>query len=81
VSTNAGSGDTYVSKTRGDENQTGDTAAQAGNAVATFIFDVTSVTTHKMRMLVSDSGSEDWTIQGTSTYNETHILFKKLAAT
>jgi len=83
---------TYFSIESTVDNSTYDTAASAyasinqassnwyGNGTITFIFDVTSVSTHKVRFKTthSDSGT---TVRGSSGANETHMTFMRLGDT
>ena len=90
---NGGGGTTRISIERAEDAGSGDTYVVVSTslqtcvsnerkmAVTQYLFDVTSVTTHKIRFSAADEGGNDWSLQGSTSNNVTNFLFKRLGAT
>ena len=78
TSTNAGSGDTYTGRTITYANMDDSNYYQC--SVSSHLFDVTNVTTHKVKFYCEKSSSTART-QGSTTLNLTHMTFLRLGDT
>jgi hypothetical protein len=80
VATDAGAGDTYATRARAFFEMTS-TSSRPAVGLCAFIFDVTSVTTHKVKFAALNQGTADWTSLGSTIQNATWAKFTRLGNT